>query len=201
MAERRIPHPGPARDSGRRHRPRLDGRGGLSCESGERIFAAHPPPPPDAPLSPKPSDHDLLRGPLRITAQLSVPAHELAFHATRAGGPGGQHVNTSSTRVELSWCVATSGALTDAQRDRLLTRLASRLDTSGTLRIVSAETRSQHQNRVRALARLAETVAAALVVPKVRKKTRPTRGSVEERLSAKRRQTARKADRRWRGEE
>jgi ribosome-associated protein len=97
--------------------------------------------------------------------------------------------------------VATSGALTDAQRDRLLTRLASRLDTSGTLRIVSAETRSQHQNRVRALARLAETVAAALVVPKVRKKTRPTRGSVEERLSAKRRQTARKAERRWRGEE
>lgn len=123
------------------------------------------------------------------------------MHATRAGGPGGQHVNTSSTRVELTWGIATSGALTATQRDRLLTRLASRLDASGTLRIVSAETRSQRQNRLRALDRLAETVAAALVVPKTRKPTRPTRGSVEQRLSEKRRQRERKSNRRWRGEE
>jgi len=147
------------------------------------------------------ADHDLLRGPLRITSQLVVPAHELTFQATRAGGPGGQHVNTSSTRVELTWCIATSGALTDVQRERLLTRLAPRLDSTGTLRIVSAETRSQRQNRLRALDRLTETIAAALVVPKVRKKTRPTRGSVEQRLSEKRHQTERKASRRWRGEE
>lgn len=147
------------------------------------------------------SGHDLLRGPLRITSQLLVPAHELGFQATRAGGPGGQHVNTSSTRVELTWCVATSRAPTDTQRERLLTRLATRLDSTGTLRIISAETRSQRQNRLRALERLAETVAAALRVPKVRKKTRPTRGSVEQRLSEKRLQTERKANRRWRGEE
>lgn len=151
---------------------------------------------------PRPSsDHDPLGGPLRVTAQVTIPAHELTIHATRAGGPGGQHVNTSSTRVELTWCVTTSGALTDAQRERLLARLAARLDSTGTIRIVSAETRSQRQNRLRALERLAETIAAALVVPKVRKKTRPTRGSVEQRLSEKKRQTARKADRRWRGEE
>lgn len=147
------------------------------------------------------SDHDLLRGPLPITAQVIIPAHELAFQATRAGGPGGQHVNTSSTRVELTWCIATSGALTDVQRERLLTRLATRLDSTGTLRIVSAETRSQRQNRLRALERMAETVAAALRVPKVRKQTRPTRGSVEQRLAEKRHQTERKASRRWRGEE
>lgn len=142
-----------------------------------------------------------MSGPLRVTPQLTIPAHELTFQASRAGGPGGQHVNTSSTRVELTWCIPTSGALTDAQRERLLARLAARLDSTGTLRIVSAETRSQRQNRLRALERLAETVAAALVVPKVRKQTRPTRGSVEQRLSEKKRQTARKADRRWRGDD
>ncbi|MFM8603676.1 MAG: alternative ribosome rescue aminoacyl-tRNA hydrolase ArfB [Gemmatimonadota bacterium] len=151
---------------------------------------------------PRPSsDHDPLGGPLRVTAQVTIPAHELTIHATRARGPGGQHVNTSSTRVELTWCITTSGALTETQRDRLRVRLASRLDSTGTIRIVSAETRSQRQNRQRARERLAETIAAALIVPKVRKKTRPTRGSVEQRLSEKKRQTARKADRRWRGEE
>ncbi|MEY4609584.1 MAG: hypothetical protein RL625_1801 [Gemmatimonadota bacterium] len=143
------------------------------------------------------ADHDPLSGPLRVAPQLTIPAHELAFHATRAGGPGGQHVNTSSTRIELTWCIPTSSTLTDAQRERLLTRLATRLDSSGTIRIVSAETRSQRQNRLRALERLAETVAAALVVPKTRKKTRPTRGSVEQRLSEKKRQTERKSNRRW----
>ena len=110
-------------------------------------------------------------------------------------------MNTSSTRVELTWCNTTSGALTETQRDRLRARLASRLDSTGTIRIVSAETRSQRQNRQRARERLAETIAAALVVPKARKRTRPTRGSVEQRLAEKKRQTARKADRRWRGEE
>ena len=144
------------------------------------------------------ADHDPLSGPLRVSSQLTIPANELAFHATRAGGPGGQHVNTSSTRIELTWCIPTSSTLTDAQRERLLTRLATRLDSSGTIRIVSAETRSQRQNRLRALERLAETLAAALVVPKTRKKTRPTRGSVEQRLSEKKRQTERKSNRRWR---
>jgi len=110
-------------------------------------------------------------------------------------------VNTSSTRVELTWCITTSGALTEPQLDRLRVRLASRLDSTGTIRIVSAETRSQRQNRQRARERLAETIAAALAVPKARKQTRPTRGSVEQRLSEKKRQTARKADRRWRSEE
>ena len=151
---------------------------------------------------PRPSsDHDPLRGPLWISPQLTIPVHELTLQATRAGGPGGQHVNTSSTRVELTWCIATSRALTQAQRERLLARLASRLDSACTIRIVSAETRSQRQNRLRALERLAEMIAAALVVPKVRKKTRPTRGSVEQRLSEKKRQTERKTNRRWRGED
>ena len=144
---------------------------------------------------------DPLTSPLRVAPQVTIPVHELAFQATRAGGPGGQHVNTSSTRVELTWCVATSEALTATQRDRLLARLASRLDSAGTLRIVCAETRSQRQNRLRALERLAETVAAALVVPKARKKTRPTRGSVERRLTEKKRQTERKTNRRWRGDD
>jgi ribosome-associated protein len=138
---------------------------------------------------------------LWVRSGTTIPLKELTFHASRAGGPGGQHVNTSSTRVELTWCIPTSGALTEAQRERLLTRLATRLDSSGTIRIVSAETRSQRQNRLRALERLAETVAAALVVPKTRKKTRPTRGSVEQRLSEKKRQTERKSNRRWRSDD
>jgi ribosome-associated protein len=110
-------------------------------------------------------------------------------------------VNTSSTRIEVVWDVAASPVLSDAQRARLLARLATRLDTSGRLRLVAGARRSQLQNRAAALERLAELVAAALVVPKRRKPTRPTRASKERRLTEKRQRGTRKRERRERGDD
>lgn len=147
------------------------------------------------------SPTDRLSSPVRITARVTIPADELQWQASRASGPGGQHVNRSSTKVELTWDIRASRAVGAAERTRLLDRLASRLDSSGTLRVVSAETRSQLQNRVRALDRLIAIVTEGLREPKVRRATRPTRGSVEARLTSKRRQTERKRDRRWRGDD
>jgi ribosome-associated protein len=131
-----------------------------------------------------------------------VPLAELEFRASRSGGPGGQHVNTSSTRVEVTWDVAGSPALSDEQCQRLLARLASRLDGTGRLRLVSSSTRSQLRNREDVTERLREVVAQALVVPKTRKRTRPPRAAKAARLESKRRRSATKRDRRPpRGEE
>jgi ribosome-associated protein len=138
---------------------------------------------------------------LEVNGRVSIPLSELTMRASRAGGPGGQHVNTSSTRIEVEWTIPSSRALGEADRERLLLKLASRLDSSGTLRIVSAETRSQAQNRERALARLAEVVRTALVVPKVRRKTKPSKGAKEQRLAQTKRRSAAKQDRRWSGDD
>jgi ribosome-associated protein len=137
---------------------------------------------------------------LEITPALAIPLAELDYRASRSGGPGGQHVNTSSTRVEVWWDVAGSPSLTDEQRTRLLARLASRLDGAGWLRVVSSGTRSQLRNREEATERLAELVAAALAVPKRRKPTRPSRAVKAARLEAKRRRSATKRERRRRPE-
>jgi ribosome-associated protein len=125
-----------------------------------------------------------------------IPLHELTFRATRAGGPGGQHVNTSSTRVELWWDAAGSPSLTHEERALLLATLGHRLDARGRLRLVSAATRSQLQNREAVIERLQRLVAQALVPPKRRKKTRPPRAAGERRLAAKKRRSATKAKRR-----
>jgi ribosome-associated protein len=124
---------------------------------------------------------------LRIDDTLMVPRAELTYRATRAGGPGGQHVNTSSTRVELSWNVALSQALSDAQRARIMEKLANRIDQEGVLRLTDAGSRSQHQNRERVTARFQELIARALRVPKPRKRTRPPKAAKEERLREKKR--------------
>lgn len=135
-------------------------------------------------------------GYLEISPALSLPLDELEYRASRSGGPGGQHVNTSSTRVEVWWDVASSPSLTDEQRARLLARLASRLDTGGRLRLVSSGSRSQLRNREEVTERLREVVAAALVIPKVRKRTKPSRAAKAARLEGKRRRSATKRERR-----
>ncbi|HEX2220362.1 MAG TPA: alternative ribosome rescue aminoacyl-tRNA hydrolase ArfB [Gemmatimonadales bacterium] len=135
-------------------------------------------------------------GYLAITPTLRLPLAELEYRATRSGGPGGQHVNTSSTRVEVWWDVRSSPALTEEQRGRLLERLASRLDGEGRLRIVASDSRSQLRNREAATERLRETIAAGLAVPKTRKRTKPSRAAKAARLTAKRRRSATKRDRR-----
>ena len=139
---------------------------------------------------------------LDVSPDLRVPLAELEFRASRSGGPGGQHVNTSSTRVEVTWDVAGSPALSEEQRQRLLVRLASRLDGAGHIRLVSSGTRSQLRNRQDVTERLREVVAKALVVPKTRKRTRTPRAAKAARLENKRRRAATKRDRRPpRGEE
>ena len=136
------------------------------------------------------------RSDLEVNAALTIPRHELEVRVSRAGGAGGQHVNTSSTRVELAWNIATSQALTDAERERLRQALRSRLTADSTLRVVASERRSQAQNREAAETRLAAIVRRALIVPRKRRATKPTRGSVERRLQEKRRRSDRKRQRR-----
>jgi ribosome-associated protein len=114
-----------------------------------------------------------------------VPEDEIDFRATRAGGPGGQHVNRRATRVEACWNVRLSAALTDEERERILGKLASRIDKDGVLRVVADDERSQHRNKVLAKRRLRDLVARALRVPKRRKKTRPPKSAVERRLETK----------------
>jgi ribosome-associated protein len=135
-------------------------------------------------------------GVLEISEAVGIPRAELAYRASRAGGAGGQHVNTSSTRIELLWNVRTTSALDEAARHRVTTKLASRLDGDGWIRVVSSARRSQGQNREAAEARLAELVRAALVVPKRRKPTKPSRGAKEARLSAKKKRGDTKRQRR-----
>jgi ribosome-associated protein len=138
---------------------------------------------------------------LRVTSTVAIPRSELVVRATRSGGPGGQHVNTSSTRIEITWDVARSKALTDEERARVIARLGTRMSDEGTIRVVASDSRSQRQNRERAEARLADVVRRALAVPKPRKRTRVPRGAVEARLEGKRRQGERKRQRRWKGDD
>jgi ribosome-associated protein len=126
---------------------------------------------------------------LDITADVRVPLSELDYQASRSGGPGGQHVNTSSTRIEVWWDVAQSPSLSEAQRAQLLERLGSRLDSNGRLRLVSSASRSQLRNREDVTERLRSVVASALAVRKKRKPTRPSRAAKAARLEAKRRRS------------
>jgi ribosome-associated protein len=133
---------------------------------------------------------------VRVSPELEIPWSELEFHASRAGGPGGQHVNRASTRVEVRWNIRRSATLSAAQRTQLLDRLAARLDRHGRLRLVSGARRSQAMNRAAVVDRLARLVAAALAVAPERKPTRPTAASVERRLREKRHRAALKRERR-----
>lgn len=135
-------------------------------------------------------------GVLEVNEGLAIPRSELEYRASRAGGAGGQHVNTSSTRIELLWNVLRSAALDDERRARVAARLATRIDGEGWLRVVSSARRSQQQNREAAEARLAELVRGALVVQRRRRPTKPTRASKEARIRAKRKRSETKRMRR-----
>ena len=124
-------------------------------------------------------------GVLALSDTMAIPRAELVYRASRAGGAGGQHVNTSSTRIELLWNVRTTAALDPEARARVETKLATRLDGEGWLRIVSSARRSQGQNREAAEARLVVLVQDALKVRKKRKATKPSYGARQERLADK----------------
>ncbi|WP_336921119.1 alternative ribosome rescue aminoacyl-tRNA hydrolase ArfB [Aquipuribacter sp. SD81] len=134
-------------------------------------------------------------GDLRVTARVVVPARLLAWRFSRSAGPGGQGVNTTDSRVELSVRPLDVPGLDEAQRARLLERLAGRL-VDGVLTVTASEHRQQLRNREAARARLAGTLAEALAPPpRARRPTRPSRRSVERRIEAKKRRGRLKRER------
>ncbi len=130
-----------------------------------------------------------MAGPLQVSGSVVIPQIELQWRFSRSSGPGGQGVNTTDSRAQLRWDVASSSAVTEEQRTRLLHRLETRL-INGVLQISASEQRSQLQNRDAAERRLAEIVRAALAPPpRARRATRPTRGSQERRIAGKKRRS------------
>lgn len=136
-------------------------------------------------------------GELQVAPGVRVDERELAVSFARSGGPGGQHVNTTSTKVELRFDVAGSPSLTATQRQRALERLASRLTDDGVLVLQSSEHRSQTRNREAVLARFRTVLGEAVAPPPPpRRPTRPGRSAVRRRLDAKTRRGQTKALRR-----
>ena len=133
---------------------------------------------------------------LAVNDLLSIPRSELDVRVSRASGAGGQHVNKTSSRVEIFWNIPASRALTDEQRARLLDKLSSRLTTEGSIRVVASDMRSQSRNRDLAEERLVETVRRALIIPRKRRPTKPTRAAKEARLDTKKRHSNKKRERR-----
>jgi len=132
---------------------------------------------------------------LAVNESLSIPRGELDIRVSRSSGAGGQHVNKTSSRVEIFWNVLESRALDDAQRSRLREKLASRLTSDGSIRVVASDMRSQSRNRELAEERLADLVRRALIIPKKRRATKPSRAAKEARLESKKRHSTKKAER------
>ena len=128
--------------------------------------------------------------PLPVRPGTAIPLREITVRASRSSGPGGQHANTTASRIEATFDVAASEALSEEQKKRIIARLGTRVVA------VAQDERSQARNRELALERLAQRLAAALAPRHPRHATRPTRSSVTERLESKRRQAERKRDRR-----
>jgi len=130
---------------------------------------------------------DAMSGPYVIRGSVSVPEAELSWRFSRSSGPGGQHVNTSDSQVELRFDLAATEALPEVWKERALQRLESRL-TNGVVTVRASEHRSQWRNREAALVRLAALLAEATAPPpKPRRKTRIPRGINERRLREKKR--------------
>ena len=133
---------------------------------------------------------------LIINSRVTIPVAELVYMASRASGPGGQHVNTSDTRIQLRWSIRDSVALNDSQKERLEKAFASRLTESGELILSCGSNRSQRRNKEEVTQRLAAIVRQALVPVRPRRATKPTRASKERRLSDKKRRSQTKRNRR-----
>jgi ribosome-associated protein len=133
---------------------------------------------------------------LSVSPTVTIPARELRWSASRSGGPGGQNVNKVSSKVDLRFDLEASEALTDTQKSRLRAAARNRLDEDGAIQIVVQDTRDQQKNLELARARLAELIRKSMVVPKARKKTRPSLGAKRRRLNDKKRVGDKKRDRR-----
>ena len=131
-----------------------------------------------------------MEDPIPIRPGVAIPLREVTVRASRSSGPGGQHANVTASRIEASFDVRASGALSDDQKERIIARLGPRVVA------VAQDERSQSRNRELALERLAHRLSTALAPRRARRPTRPTTSSVTRRLDAKRRQSQRKRDRR-----
>jgi ribosome-associated protein len=131
-----------------------------------------------------------MEDPMLLGRHAAIPLREIDVRASRSSGPGGQHANVTASRIEASFDVTASSALTDEQKRRLTARLGPRVVA------IAQDARSQARNRELALERLRRRLTAGLAVARPRHATRPTQASVTRRLEAKRRQAQRKRDRR-----
>jgi ribosome-associated protein len=130
--------------------------------------------------------------PLSVSEQIEIPDEELEWKFVRSSGPGGQNVNKVSSAVQLRFLLARNTSLPGAARGRLRRLAGQRFVDDGSILIAARSERSQEQNRRAALERLAELIRTALIEPKIRKKTRPTRGSMERRIESKKRRAGTK---------
>jgi ribosome-associated protein len=126
-----------------------------------------------------------MKNDVHIKNGIVIPEQELEITASRSGGAGGQHVNKTSTKITVRWNVPNSTALTPEQKERVMHKLQSRLTTEGDLIIHNSESRSQQQNRLSALANLANEVRRALTVAKKRRPTKISKSAKEARVRAK----------------
>ena len=134
---------------------------------------------------------------IRINDELRIPLSELSIEFATSGGPGGQHVNKTATKVILRFDVTRSPSLSTAQRDRIRAKLESRISREGMLQVQAQDTRSQRQNRELATERFRALLAGALEMPKPRRRTKPSRAAIERRLSDKKRRADAKRRRRY----
>jgi ribosome-associated protein len=138
---------------------------------------------------------------LSITPSLSIPDEEFAWTYVRAGGPGGQNVNKVSSKAVLRWNFTASPSIPDDVKARFRQREGGRITSTGDILITSQRFRDQERNRQDCLQKLAALLQGAVTPPRRRKKTRPTRGSVEARLRAKKQRSGAKASRRSIGDD
>lgn len=133
--------------------------------------------------------------PLAISEHVAIPDDELEWKFIRSSGPGGQNVNKVSSAVQLRFLLHRNTSISASAQHRLRRMAGQRLVDDGTILITARDERSQEQNRRSALERLADLVRAALIEPKIRKKTRPTRASKERRIDSKKKRSSTKRGR------